>query len=196
MKLFAVKFRRILEVFVLRGVWGKFWAQFHDLCVQYWGCFLGSLDAFWRFSPCQVYKKSFVRIFTIYVSKNEAVCREVQTYFGSSVPARFTEKVMGSFSRFVRSKTNLFAVKFRRILEALCLQSLQKKFWVHFHDLCVQIWGCFLRSSDAFRKFSPCEVYEKCSGHIITIFTSKNEAVCCEVQTAFGNFLRASFIKK
>jgi len=37
-----------------------------------------------------------------------------------------------------RPKMKLFAVQFRRILEVLCLQGLQKKFWAHFHDLCVQ----------------------------------------------------------
>jgi len=34
----------------------------------------------------------------------------------------------------VRPKTKLFAVKFRRILEVLCLQVLQKKFWAQFLD--------------------------------------------------------------
>jgi len=52
-------------------------------------------------------------------------------------------------------------VKFRRILEALRIQGLQKHFWAHFHH-----------------------------------FASKNEAVCREIQTDFGRFLRASFIKK
>jgi len=45
---------------------------------------------------------------------------------GSSLPASF-EEVVGTIPRFVRSKTKLFAVKFRRILEVLCLQDLQKK---------------------------------------------------------------------
>jgi len=61
----------------------------------------------------------------------------------------------------MRPKTKLFAVKFRRIFEVLCLQVLQKRFWAHYHD-----------------------------------FASKNEAVCCEVQTDFGSFLNASFMKK
>jgi len=46
---------------------------------------------------------------------------------GSSLPASFEEEVVGTIPRFVRSKTKLFAVKFRRILEVLCLQDLQKK---------------------------------------------------------------------
>ena len=107
MKLFAVNFRHILEVFAL-----------------------------------QSYRKSFGRIFTIYASKNEAVCPEIQTHFGSSPLASFTEKVLGTISRFVRPKMKRFAVKFRRILEVLCLRVLQKKFWAQFHDLRVQKRSC------------------------------------------------------
>jgi len=61
------------------------------------------------------------------VLKNEAVFREVQTHSGSSLPASFKEKVVGSILRFVRSKMKLVAVKFRCILEVLCLQVLKKK---------------------------------------------------------------------
>jgi len=63
------------------------------------------------------------RIFTIYASKNEAVCREVQTHFGSSLPARFPE-VLGALSRFMRPKMKLFAVKFRRIFEVFTLRGI------------------------------------------------------------------------
>ena len=90
----------------------------------------------------------------------------------------------------------LSAVKFRRILDVFAWWGLLRKFWAHFHDLCVQKLSCFLRSLDVFRRFSPCEVYNKSSGRIITIFASTNEALCHEVQTDFGSFLRASFIKK
>jgi len=82
--------------------------------------------------------KSYGSIFTIYVSKNEAVCREVQTHFRSFLRASFMHKVLGALSRFLRPKTKLFAVEFRRILEVLCVQFLQKKLWEHFHDLCVR----------------------------------------------------------
>jgi len=51
------------------------------------------------------------------VSENEAVCNEVQTHFGSSLLASFAEKVLGAYSRFMRPKTKLFVVEFRRILE-------------------------------------------------------------------------------
>jgi len=105
--------------------------------------------------------KSSGRIFTICASKNEAVFCEVQTHFGRSLPASFTEKVLGTISRFVRPKTKLFEVKLRRILEVLRLQVLQKS-----------------------------------SRHNFSICASKNEAVCCEVQTHFGSFCLSSFIKK
>ena len=197
MKLFAVKFRRIFEVFALRGMWRKFWAYFLDFCVQKWSCFLRSSDAFWKFSPCEVYKNSSGRIITIYASKNEAVCREVQTHFGSFLRtsfikriwthfldfcvqkwnclllssdafskfspdkvygeisgriftiyaskneavcrevhrhfgsfhlAIFPEEVLGALSRFMRPKMKLFAVEFRRIFEVFALRSLWRKF--------------------------------------------------------------------
>jgi len=82
-------------------------------------------------------------------------------HFGSFRFARFMKKFLGAFLRFIRPKAKLFSVKFRRILEILCLQGLQIKFWAHCHDLCVQ-----------------------------------NEAVSCEVQTHFGSFHLARFIRK
>ena len=161
MKLFAAEFRRILEIAALPDLWRKFWAHYHDLCVQKRSCFLWSSDGFCKFSSCKVYRKSSWRaftiyafknevvclgvqahfgsslpavlqkvsgsIFTIFASKNEVVCREVQTHFGSSLPARFEENVHGAYSRFLRPKTKLFAVKFRCILELLRLQNLYKK---------------------------------------------------------------------
>jgi len=90
-----------------------------------------------------LYIKCSGRIFSIYVPKNEAVCPEVQTHFGSSLPARFTE-VLGAITRFVRPKMKRFAVKFRRISEVLRLQGLQRNFWRNFHDLCVQKRSCLL----------------------------------------------------
>jgi len=106
------------------------------------------------------------------------------------------KKVLGAYSRYMRPKTKRFAVKFRRILDVFVLRGLWRKFWAYFHDLCVQKWSCFLRRSDALWKISPCEVYKNSSVQINTIYASKNEAVCREVQTHFGSFLRASFIER
>jgi len=52
----------------------------------------------------RVLQKSSRRNSTIYVSKNEAVCCVAQTHFESSLPARFTEKVLGAMPRFMCSK--------------------------------------------------------------------------------------------
>ena len=111
--------------------------------------------------------------------------------FRKLLPCEVYEKRFGRIITTFASKAKLFALEFRRILEILCMQGLQKKFWAYFHDLCVQKWSCFLRCSDAFRKFSPFEVYEKSSGRIVTNFASKNEAVCLGVQKYFGNSLPA-----
>ena len=157
MKLYAVEFRRISEVFAERALWKKFWAHFHDLCVQKRSCLPWSWDPLWKLSACEVYQKSSGRTFTIYASKNETVCREVQTHCGSSPPTRFIEKVLGTISRFMRPKTKLFAVKFRRILEVLCLQVLIKKLWAHFPDLCAKKRSCLPWNSDAIWKFSACK---------------------------------------
>jgi len=80
----------------------------------------------------------------IYAFKSEAVCREVETHFGSSPLARFAEKLLGAISRFVRPKTKLFEVKFRRILEVIRMQVLRKKFWAQFLDFCIQKRSCLL----------------------------------------------------
>jgi len=62
----------------------------------------------------------------IYASKNEAVGHYVQTHLGNCLLARVTNNFQGGFSRFMRTKTMLFAVKFRRILEVFYTQALQK----------------------------------------------------------------------
>jgi len=71
------------------------------------------------------------------------------------------KNVLGAFSQFLRPKTKLLSVKFKHILEVLCLQVLRK--------------SC---------------------GRNSMICVSKNEAVCCEVQTHSGSFRLASFVKK
>ena len=190
-KRFAVKFRCILEVLWLRVLQKKFWAQFHDLCVHKRSCLPWSSDAFWTFSASKFYRESSGQIFTIYVFKNEAVCSEVHTHFASSPRPRFTEKILDKFSRFMCSKTKLFALKFTHILQVICLQVLPKKFWVQFHILCVQKRICLLGSSDAFWKVSACKIVESC-GHIFTIYVSCKQTFltstfCKNALTTFYN---------
>ena len=136
-----------------------------------------------------------MRNFTIYVSKSEVVYREVQRYFRRCTPARFTEKVLGAWSRFLHPKTKLFALRFRRIFEVLCVQDLQKKFWAHFHDLCVQKRSCLAWSSNVFWTLCACKVCRKSFGRNFTIYVSKNEAVFHEVQTYLESFSFARCMK-
>ena len=158
LKLFAVEFRCNLEIFALWGWKRKFWAHFHNFCIQKQSCSLWSSNAFFKFSACKVYKKSSGRIFTIYAFKRETLWCEVQKNFGSFHFARFVNKVLGAFLRFMRRKAKLFAAKFRRILEVLHLLCFQRKFWANFHDLCIWKRSCLLWSPDIFWKFSPCKL--------------------------------------
>jgi len=52
------------------------------------------------------------------------------------------------------------------------------------------------KSLDASWKFSACKNYKNCSNCIFIIYASKNEVVGCEVQTHFGSFLLARFLKR
>jgi len=99
----------------------KFWGHIIDFCVQKWSCLLFTSDVILKFPPHEVYEKSSGRIFTIHASRNEAVCCVVRNHFRSSPLARFTEKVLGAYLRFMCPKTKLFAVEFRRILEGFFL---------------------------------------------------------------------------
>jgi len=58
------------------------------------------------------------------------------------------------------------------------------------------IISCFLLSSNVFWKFSAFKIYEKISGLIFTIFASKNEAICCEVQVCLRSSLPTRFPEK
>ena len=140
--------------------------------------------------------KSFGANFTIFASKNEAVCREVQTHFWSSLCASFAEKVLGALFRFMCPKMKLFAVKFRRIFEVLCLLVLQKRFWAHYNDFCVQKRSCLGVMFRQILEVFSMQALWKSSGCNFTIAASKNVTVCCDVQTHFGTFPLARFIEK
>jgi len=72
------------------------------------------------------------------------------------LPYEVYEKRYGRIFTIYASKTKLFSVKFRRMLEVLFLQGSQHKLWAHIYDLCVQKRSCLLWSSDAFWKVSSC----------------------------------------
>ena len=108
----------------------------------------------------------------------------------------FNKRFLGALSRFMRPKTQLFAVKFRRILDVFSMQALWKSSWRNFTINASKNVTCLPWSSDAFWKISACKVYRKSYGWNLTIYASKNECVCCKVQAHFGSFLRAGFIKQ
>ena len=151
----------------------KVWVHFHNFCIQKWSCLLLSSVAFWKLWLCLVYEESFGCIFMIYASKNEAVCCWVQTHFESSLPARFTEKVLGAFLQFMHPNMKLFPAKLRRILEVFTLQGIWQKFWVHYHDFSVNEQSCLPWSSDGFWTLSPCKLYKKVTGAFSRFLRSK-----------------------
>jgi len=76
-----------------------FWAYFHDYCKQSKNEAVCSevQTRFGDFHLATSKKRSSGRIFKIFASRNEGISREVQTHFGISLPASFTEKVLGQF---------------------------------------------------------------------------------------------------
>jgi len=109
------------------------------------------------------------------VTKNEAVCREVQTHVRSFRLASFAEKVLGAISRFMCPKTKLFAVKFRRIFKVLRLQGSQNKFWAHIYDFMCPKRSCLLCSLDAVWKVSACKIDEKILGEFSRFMRCANK---------------------
>ena len=174
----------------------KFWTHFLDFFVQKWSCLPLGSDAFWTFSACKVYSKKFrAECQDICVQKRSGLLWSSDASWKFS-PCKVTENVLGAFSWFLRPKTKLSAVKFKRIFDVSALHALYKMFWAHFLDFSVQKRSCLPWNSDAFWTFSACTFYRKGSGHNFTICASKNEPVCCEVQTHFASFPLARLIKR
>ena len=128
-------------------------------------------------------QKNSGHIFMIYMLKNEAFCCEVETHFGSSPLARFTEKNLGPFLWFMCPNTKLFAMKFRRFVEVLHLQGLQEKILGAVSRFMCPKTKLFAVKLRCIWKLSACKVYRINSGCIFMIYVFKNEAVCCEVET-------------
>jgi len=132
-------------------------------------------------------------IFTI-----EAVVRwqhiESSDAFWEFSACKVYKEVLGAFSRFLRLKTKLFAMKFRCIFWVIHFQRLQKCFGRIF-----TIFGskneAACREVQAHLRFSLCKL-KKSSGRIFSIFASKNEGISLEFRTHFGRSLPASFIEK
>jgi len=96
-KLFAVKFRRILDVFYLQGLQKKVPGGMSGYVCPKMKRFTVKFRRTLEVFAFQALQKKFGRIYPIYASKNEAVCREIQTHFGSSLPASFKENVVAQF---------------------------------------------------------------------------------------------------
>jgi len=120
-KLFAMKFRRILEVLCLQVLKKMLWRN-STICASKSEAVCREIQTHFGSSLPASFTESSGRNSTICASKNETVCCEIQTHFGSSPPPRFAKKFLDKFSRFMCPKTKLFAVKFRPILQAFRLQ--------------------------------------------------------------------------
>jgi len=123
----------------------------------------GSSDAFWEFSTCKVYKEvlgAFSRCLSLksklFAMKFRCIfwvirLQSLQKCFGcifEIFTLQVKKKFWAHFLDFASKK------KFRRILEVLCLQVLQKTFLAKFHELYIQKRSGLLWSSDAFWKSS------------------------------------------
>ena len=158
----------------------KFWAHFLDLCVQKQSCLLWSSDAFWTFSTCKVCRKKFrVECQDMYVQKWSGLLWSSDALWKFS-PFKLYKKSSGAFTRFMRPKTKQFAVKFRLILEVLCLQVLKKMLWRNSTICAPKNEAVCLEIQTHFGSSLPANFTES-SGRYSTICASKNETVCCEI---------------
>jgi len=152
-----VKFRRILKVLCLQGLQRRLWTNFHDFCVPKQSCLLSSSHTLWKFSPCKPYKKSCGCMFTIYASKNEAVCCEVQTPFGSSLPACFAEQSFGCNFRYQKTgmkRSTKATEHYSKLHIQQCLKhAFCNTFWECSNNYYLTLW-CPLRFGDI-RKKTP-----------------------------------------
>ena len=181
--------------FRLASLIKKFWAHFLDFCVQKPSYLLWSSDACWKFPARKVYRKKFrTQCHDICVEKRRCLPWSSDASWKFS-PCKVYTKSSGSIFLIFASKNEAFCCEVQTQFYLFALHALYKMFWTLFHDLCVQKRSCLPWSSDAFWKFTACKFYRKGSGRNSTICESKNEAVCCEVQTHFGSFRLSSFIK-
>ena len=195
MKWIAVKFRRILEVFAFQALQKKVLGAFSRFMRPKTKWFAVRFRRILEVFCLQILqKKLWAQFHDLCVQKWSRLLRSSDAFW-KFAPFKLYQKVLGAFSRLMRPKMKWLAVKFRRISEVFCLRVLKKKLWAQFHDLCVQKRSCLPWNSDAFWKFSTSKVYREISGQIFTIYVSKNEAVCCEVQTHFASFQLARLTK-
>jgi len=155
-KLFSVKSRRILEVFLLQDLWKQFWVLFPDLCVQKWSGLLWNLDIFLL---CKLKKKCWVHFHDLCIQKRSCLLWHSDTFLTFSSP-RIVEKVLNKFSRFMCPQTKPFAAKLHTFLKLFACMFCRKSFGRSF-TICVQKWSCLLWRSDGFWKVFACKIDKK-----------------------------------
>ena len=125
-----------------------------------------------EFSSCKVYRKSYGRIFTIYVSKNEVVSCEVQTHFGNFHLARFIEKFWAHYHEVCVWKRSCLPWSSGAFLKFIackfCRKGSGRIFTIFASKNETLSW-----SWDAVWKFSLCEVYKKFWAHFHDLCVQK-----------------------
>ena len=203
-KLFAMKFRRILEVLCLQVLQKRFWVQFHDLCEQKWsGTHFGSfrLSSFIKkiMGAIPRFVRPKMKLFTVmfrYIL--EVLClqdlqKKVWAQFhdlcvrerscllwDSDAFRKFSackvyRKSSGRNSTIYVSKNEAVFCEVQTHFGSSRFAKFVKIFRAHYHDLCVQKSNCLPWCSDAFRKFSASKVYRESSRQIFTIYVSKTK---------------------
>ena len=140
-------------------IWTQFLPQekFHKTKFRYF--FKNVCYIFSRFKP---FSGHSMNIQQWAVKKVQTQFRNSPLYsFGNSPPPRFTEKVLYEFSRFMRPKTKVFALKFTHILKFSACKVYRKSNGRIFTIYASKKRNRLLRSSAALWKFSACKVYRK-----------------------------------
>ena len=194
-KLFAVKFRRISEVFSMQALWKSYGRNF-TINASKSVTVCHDVQTHFGTSPLARFIKEVMGGISRFMCLKTKLFLWSWDTFWKFSPANFINHFCAHFLVFLRPQTKLFAVKFRRISDVLRFQGLRRKFCTNFNDLYGPKWRCLLWSSHTFWKLSACKVYRKSYGRIIAIYASRNEAVCCKVQTHFGSSPPARFTEK
>jgi len=192
--MFAVNFRCILEVLHLQGLPKKFWEHFHSLCPKT-KMFAVKFRRILEVLGLQGFPKNFWAHFTVYVSKNKDVCREVRTHFGGSPLPRFTKKVLGAIFKKFASRNKAVCCEVHMHLGSFRLARFIKNVLGAFSRFMCPKMKMFAVKLRCILEVLRLQIYRKNSGHIFTIYVSKNKAVCCEVHMHLGSFHIAKFVK-
>jgi len=141
-------------------------------------------------------QKSFGRNSTICVSKNEAVCCEVRTHFGSFRLSSFIKKSSGRIFPIDASKNEVVCRGVQTDFKSSLPASFTEKVVGAIRQFVRPKMKLF---AVKFRRISEVNRLQGLQKNFWTNFHDlcvQNEALCCEVQTHFASFPLARFIKK